>query len=48
MESKYINRYQTFCKCLDTLKKSKNADPDGDFVLEGRIMNYNLTFDIAW
>lgn len=48
MESKYINRYQTFCRCLDTLKKSKYADPEADFVLEGTIMNYNLTFDIAW
>ena len=48
MESKYINRYHTYCKCLENLEKSKNADPNADFVLEGTIMNYNLTFDIAW
>lgn len=48
MESKYINRYHTYCKCLGNLEKSKNADPNADFVLEGTIMNYNLTFDIAW
>lgn len=48
MESKYINRYHTYCKCLENLQKSKTADPNTDFVLEGTIMNYNLTFDIAW
>lgn len=48
MESRYINRYHTFCKCLDNLKKSRNANPNEDFVLEGTIMNFNLTFDIAW
>ena len=48
MENKYINRYRTFCKCIDNLKKSKNANPSEDFVLEGTIMNFNLTFDIAW
>lgn len=48
MENKYINRYRTFCKCLDNLEKSKSANPDADFVLEGTIMNYNLTFDISW
>ena len=48
MESRYINRYHTFCKCLDNLKKSKQANPNEDFVLEGTIMNFNLTFDISW
>ena len=48
MENKYINRYRTFCKCLDNLKKSKQANPNEDFVLEGTIMNFNLTFDISW
>ena len=48
MENKYINKYNTFCKCPANLEKSKNANPKADFVLEGTIMNYNLTFDIAW
>ena len=48
MESKYINRYRTFCKSLKNLKKSRNADPQKDFVLEGTVLNFNLTFDIAW
>ena len=31
MENKYINRYRTFCKCIDNLKKSKNANPSERF-----------------
>ena len=48
MENKFINRYRTFCNCLNNLKKSQNADPEQDFVLEGTIQNFNLTFDISW
>ena len=48
MESKYINLYHTFCKSLKNLEKSRHADPKADFVLEGTVLNFNLTFDIAW
>lgn len=48
MESKSINRYNTFCKSLKNLEKSKYADPSADFVLEGTVLNFRLTFDIAW
>lgn len=48
MEGKYINRYNTFCKSLENLRKSKYADPQQDFVLEGTVLNFNLTFDISW
>ena len=48
MENKFINRYRTFCNCLNNLIKSQNADPKQDFVLEGTIQNFNLTFDISW
>ena len=48
MENRYINRYHTFCKSLKNLEKSKYANPKGDFVLEGTVLNFNLTFDIAW
>ncbi len=48
MENKYINRYNTFCKSLKNLEKSRYADPKKDFVLEGTVLNFNLTFDIAW
>lgn len=48
MENKYINRYHTFCRSLKNLEKSRYADPKSDFVLEGTVLNFNLTFDIAW
>ena len=48
MENKYINTYKAFCRSLNNLKKSKTADPDADFVLEGTVQNYNLTFDLSW
>lgn len=48
MESKYINRYYTFCRSLKNLEKSLKADPKADFVLEGTVLNFNLTFDISW
>lgn len=48
MESKSINRYHTFCKSLKNLEKSLYADVSADFVLEGTVLNYSLTFDIAW
>lgn len=48
MENKSINRYHTFCRSLSNLEKSQNADPKADFVLEGTIRNFCLTFDISW
>ncbi len=27
MENKFINRYHSYCKCLDNLKKSLTANP---------------------
>jgi nucleotidyltransferase substrate binding protein (TIGR01987 family) len=48
MEDKYINRYNTFIKVLSRLKLSKTANPYSDFVLEGTIQNFNLTFDVSW
>lgn len=48
MESRSINRYHTFCRSLKNLEKSRNADPEADFVLEGTVQNFNLTFDISW
>lgn len=48
MESKYINRYHTFCRSLKNLEKSLDADAKADFVLEGTVLNFTFTFDIAW
>lgn len=48
MESKFINRYNTFCRSLKNLEKSRTADVEKDFVLEGTVLNFSLTFDISW
>lgn len=48
MESKSINRYNTFCRSLKNLEKSRTADVEKDFVLEGTVLNFSLTFDISW
>ena len=48
MENKFINHYNTFCKSLQNLEKSKTADPKAAFVLEGTVLNFSLTFDISW
>ena len=48
MVSKFINRYNTFCKSLKNLEKSRKANPEADFVLEGTVLNFSLTFDISW
>lgn len=48
MQSKYINRYHTFCRSMKNLEKSRTADPSADFVLAATVLCFNLTFDIAW
>ena len=52
MENKYINRYRTFCKCLENLKKSRKASPnDNSLTIYDLIPGetYVLTFqDGAW
>lgn len=48
MENRSINRYNTFCRSLKNLQKSTVADVEKDFVLEGTVLNFSLTFDISW
>ncbi len=44
MENKFINRYNTFCKSLSNLAKSKTADPKTDFVLERNCSQFQSYF----
>lgn len=48
MESKFINRYHSFCNCIANLEKCKRADSNADFVLEATVQIFNLTFDLSW
>lgn len=48
MAEKYIERYNSFCKSLDSLKKVKDRDISDEFVLSGAVNKFSLTFDISW
>lgn len=43
MESRYINRYRSFCKSLDILEQSCGADPKAKFVLGATAQAFNVT-----
>ncbi|MBO6133112.1 MAG: nucleotidyltransferase substrate binding protein [Lachnospiraceae bacterium] len=48
MGNLYIDRFNSFCRSLDTLSLSCNADPDKPFVLAATAQSFNLTFDLSW
>lgn len=48
MAKKYTERYESFCNCLESLKRAKDRDLEDEFVLSGTIQKFSLTFDIAW
>ena len=48
MVKKYIERYQSFCLSLESLKKVRKRDIRDEFVLSGTVQKFSLTFDIAW
>lgn len=48
MENKYINRYRTFCKCLENLKKSRKASPnDNSLTIYDLIPGRNICADFS-
>ena len=48
MADKFINRYNSYCKCVNNLQNCKTANPMDDFVIEGTVTRFNLSFDLAW
>ncbi len=48
MKNKSINRYTSFCKSLENLKKSRDKKPEDDMVLEATVQRFNLSFDLSW
>lgn len=48
MKSKSINRYLSFCRSLENLKRSRDKSPAEDMVLEATIQRFNLSFDLSW
>lgn len=48
MESKFFNRYRSFCNSLAGLCEARHRDMKDSFVLSGTVQKFNLTFDISW
>ena len=48
MESRFTNRFRSFCDSLDALNEAKKRDPSDSFVLSGTVQKFNITFDVAW
>ena len=44
MENKFINRYNTFCKSLQNLEKSKTADPKERFCFGRNRLEFQSDF----
>lgn len=48
MKNKSMRRYDSFCRSLGNLKRSRAKDPNEDMVLESAIHRFNLSFDLSW
>lgn len=48
MENRFINRYNSFCRCESKLESSLNYDKSNPFFTEGVVQVFNLTFDLSW
>lgn len=43
-----MNRYASFRRSLENLKKSRDKNPKEDMVLEATVQRFNLSFDLSW
>ena len=48
MKSKSIGRFNSFCRSLGNLERSKTKNPNDDMVLEATVQRFNLSFDLSW
>ena len=48
MESRFTNRYRSFCNSLAGLCEARHRDMEDAFVMSGTVQKFNLTFDISW
>lgn len=48
MENLYTDRFDSFCKSLDSLKEARMRDRSDSFVMSGTVQKFSLTFDLAW
>ncbi|RKI40407.1 toxin-antitoxin system antitoxin subunit [bacterium D16-51] len=48
MKSKSMKRFDSFCRSLENLAKSRLKNPEDDMVLEATVHRFNLSFDLSW
>lgn len=48
MDEKYMKRFESFKKSLDSLAEAKERDMSDSFVLSGTSAKFSITFDLAW
>lgn len=48
MDKKFMKRYESFQKSLDTLNEAKERDMNDSFVLSGTSAKFSITFDLSW
>ncbi|MDO5423028.1 MAG: HI0074 family nucleotidyltransferase substrate-binding subunit [Eubacteriales bacterium] len=48
MDEKFIRRYESFKRSLDSLAEARERDLEDSFVLSGTSAKFSITFDLAW
>lgn len=48
MEEKFMKRFESFKRSLDSLAEAKERDLSDSFVLSGTSAKFSITFDLAW
>ena len=48
MEEKFMKRFESFKRSLDSLAEARERDLSDSFVLSGTSATFSITFDLAW
>lgn len=48
MDEKFMKRYESFKRSLDSLAEARERDMNDSFVLSGTSAKFSITFDLAW
>ena len=48
MDAKFMKRFESFRRSLDTLNEARERDLSDSFVLSGTSAKFSITFDLSW
>lgn len=48
MEKKFMKRFLSFERSLDSLSEARDRDRNDSFVLSGTAAKFSITFELAW